>query len=239
MASNHPDSAWVVIFCDKTNRYCLGKRTDGLYDFFGGGVGCTESPRAAAIRELKEEASIGPDHPATKKFEPILKHKFGENTFYYFLMVVSEEFRPVVNDEHEGSVWLREDQIPYDLHLSTRIYFGKLWSRFMNAHKVYGKKVTASANSDWLHYLLRILGAFAVEAEPKDEWIQNSISRKYQITQTMLDGLWKKDPSKYCLALSKILIDDVIPDVTLDHAVSKGIGQFILDATAKKLTIDF
>ena len=110
-------SAGVFFYSGTTNRFLYLLRNDnrnpGNWGIPGGKIESDETLLEGLQRECMEEINYFPDHA---KLVPI--QKFVNNTFTYhtFFCKVSEEFTPVLNDEHCGYAWVGEKQYPKPLH---------------------------------------------------------------------------------------------------------------------------
>lgn len=109
--------AGVIPFCKKTKRIMLGLRSEGClqpltHACFGGAVDPGETPEEAAKREKFEETGY------TGDYELILIYTFVEGEFKYFnyLMLVPEEYTPVLNWENVSADWYALDELPSPLH---------------------------------------------------------------------------------------------------------------------------
>lgn len=90
------------------------KRHSGSWGLVGGGVEINETPVQALHREIQEE--IGPiDY---LKLIPLEKFTAETKNFEYhtYLIIIDEEFIPVLNDEHRGYAWTYIDDYPKPLH---------------------------------------------------------------------------------------------------------------------------
>lgn len=112
--------AWAVIYCPKTGKVLLGKRSSkvnkgGAWNLFGGRVEDGEHPRKALVRELEEETglSLAPRH--LSKLDTVKrKHRAGkfERKMHYYVTKASREFSPCLNREHSDFGWFRLNQLP-------------------------------------------------------------------------------------------------------------------------------
>jgi mutator protein MutT len=99
----------VIISANETGRFLIARRSSlvnnsGQWNFFGGKVDQGETPKAAARRELAEEAGIKLPLPLFLKLGKVtLNSGF---RFYYFRVKVEHEFRPKMNNESDLHKWV-------------------------------------------------------------------------------------------------------------------------------------
>lgn len=107
-------AAGCLPICTSTKRILLNYRSiyvnePHTYALFGGKIDDDENPEEAARREMYEETRY------TGKLELIPVYVFhnDNNTFEYhnFLGFVDHEFRPKLNWESEGFIWVTFDQL--------------------------------------------------------------------------------------------------------------------------------
>lgn len=117
MESNHIGCG-ALIYSIKTKRYLFllrnQKRHAGSWGLVGGGVEIGETPAEALHREVIEE--IGSIQ--VQKIIPLEKFTSETNNFQYhtYLLLVDEEFIPILNDEHRGYAWTKLEDHPKPLH---------------------------------------------------------------------------------------------------------------------------
>lgn len=117
MVNNHIGCG-ALIYSKKTHRYLFllrnQKRHSGSWGLVGGGVEEKETPVQALHREIQEE--IGPIK--FDKLIPLEKFTAENKNFEYhtYLLIVDDEFMPVLNDEHKGYAWTYIDDYPRPLH---------------------------------------------------------------------------------------------------------------------------
>ena len=114
--------AGCVIVAENTGRICMPKRSKsvmepGTWGTWGGAVDPNESPRDAALREVKEEA--GYDGELLLSQLHIYKHETGFK-YYTFLARVREEFTPTLDWETEEHRWCLLESIPTPLHFGVQ-----------------------------------------------------------------------------------------------------------------------
>ncbi len=108
----------ALILSKSTNRYLFllrnQKKHAGHWGLVGGTVEAGESPAQALHREIDEE--IG--NIVYSKIIPLEKFTSKNNNFEYhtYLIIVDNEFIPVLNNEHRGYAWTGIDDYPKPLH---------------------------------------------------------------------------------------------------------------------------
>lgn len=108
----------ALIFSKSTGRYLFllrnQKKHAGSWGLVGGGVENNETPAQALQREIIEE--IG----AIKINQIIPLEKFTSDTknfeYHTYLILVDNEFVPVLNNEHRGYAWTALQDHPKPLH---------------------------------------------------------------------------------------------------------------------------
>jgi 8-oxo-dGTP pyrophosphatase MutT (NUDIX family) len=109
----------ALFYSKSTKRFLLLHRTQGKTKNHWGLVGGTnedlESPWQGLKREIKEE--IG-EVTNIKKVVPLESFISKDQHFYFhtYLIVVDNEFIPVLNDEHDGYAWVSFNKWPKPLH---------------------------------------------------------------------------------------------------------------------------
>lgn len=102
-----------------TQRYLYLLRNDprhpGTWGLPGGKMDPGETLIQAIERECREEMGSMPDY---LRLVPIEKFTSSDNGFVYhtFFCTVSEEFTPVLNDEHIGWAWIQSGHWPRPMH---------------------------------------------------------------------------------------------------------------------------
>lgn len=122
---NTDPGAWVLIYCYKTDKFLLGKRSNsvhkpGLWNFFGGHMDPGETPQTAVLRELEEETGLTPQE---RHIQPLGEtgmseagYALGLREFHYFLMFAERELTPKLGPEHAQYRWFPPDDLPNDLN---------------------------------------------------------------------------------------------------------------------------
>ena len=119
MDSSPIEGVGTFIYCISTQRYLFLLRNNskysGTWGLAGGKVESNERVLISLYRELNEE--LGIDFTNTKVI-PIEKFTSDNGNFQYhtFLIPVTEEFIPVLNQEHRGYCWVYLDDYPKPLH---------------------------------------------------------------------------------------------------------------------------
>jgi 8-oxo-dGTP pyrophosphatase MutT (NUDIX family) len=110
--------AGCVIMAQDTGRFCIAHRSSrveqpGTWGTWGGAIDEGEDPAQAARRELAEEAG----YTGAMKLVPlyVFKHDSGF-TYYNFLAIVEQEFRPKLDWETQGYDWVEYGAWPSPLH---------------------------------------------------------------------------------------------------------------------------
>ncbi|WP_091937488.1 NUDIX domain-containing protein [Propionivibrio dicarboxylicus] len=112
--------AWAVIYCTKTGKVLLGKRSSrvnkgGAWNLFGGRVDEGELPKEALLRELEEEAGLSMAARRISKLDTVTrKSRTGkiERKLHYYITKTKEEFSPDLNREHCDFGWFKVNQLP-------------------------------------------------------------------------------------------------------------------------------
>ena len=109
----------IWFYSQSTNRYLYLLRNDtkhpDSWGLAGGKIESGESIMAAMVRECEEELGSMPDYI---KLMPLEKFTSADNGFVYntFFCIVSDEFKPILNDEHLGYAWVDAGSWPKPLH---------------------------------------------------------------------------------------------------------------------------
>jgi len=108
-------SGGVFFYSEVTDRFLFLLRNEGsiVWGIPGGKIEKNETLLQGIERECNEEINFFPDGA---KLIPI--QKFVNNTFTYhtFFCKVSNEFIPVLNEEHIGYCWVDVHHYPKPLH---------------------------------------------------------------------------------------------------------------------------
>lgn len=112
-------SAGALIYCHSTHRYLFvlrnGTRFGGNWGLPGGKIEPNESVIAGLHRELQEELGF---NLSGNKIIPVETFTSDTGNFIYhtFIIPVTEEFIPILNNEHRGYCWVHLDDHPTPLH---------------------------------------------------------------------------------------------------------------------------
>jgi 8-oxo-dGTP pyrophosphatase MutT (NUDIX family) len=109
--------AGCVIIARDTKRICMPKRSKdveepGTWGTWGGAIDGREAPKAAAEREVREEAG----YDGQLELVPLFVFKKGSFKYHNFLAVVDTEFNPTLNWETSTYRWCSFDELPSPLH---------------------------------------------------------------------------------------------------------------------------
>jgi 8-oxo-dGTP pyrophosphatase MutT (NUDIX family) len=112
------NSVGVLFFSQTSQRHLFLLRNDRIQPTWGlpgGKVERNETLREALERECREEIQYW---PTTVKLFPIEQFTSEDNRFIYhtFYSIITEEFIPVLNDEHIGYSWIDSKIYPKPLH---------------------------------------------------------------------------------------------------------------------------
>ena len=131
-----------IWFCSiNTNRYLYLMRNDPKHPHTwglpGGKCENNETLMTTIYRECREELGFMPEYI---KLVPIEKFTSADGGFCYhtFFCLVSEEFKPTLNEEHVGYSWIEKQIWPKPMHPG-------LWST-VNIHDVIQKIETVKDN---------------------------------------------------------------------------------------------
>lgn len=113
----------ALIYSLKSKRFLLLHRTQSkqknVWGLVGGTNGKNERPWPALQREIIEEVGELPNIVKTIPLETFVStdEKF---SFHTYLVVVNDEFLPILNEEHDGYAWVSFDKWPKPLHQGLR-----------------------------------------------------------------------------------------------------------------------
>ena len=108
-------SAGVFFYAKNTQRFLYLLRTDnknpGNWGIPGGKE--DETLLEGIARECQEEIEFFPKNAKLVPIQLVVNNTF---TYHTFFCAVTEEFTPVLNDEHCGYAWVGDNQYPKPLH---------------------------------------------------------------------------------------------------------------------------
>lgn len=117
----------ALFYAKSTKRILLLQKAHGKHQNTWGLVGGTnivgESPWQGLQREIVEEIGSTPNIIKTIPLETFVSNDYVFN-FHTYLCVVSEEFVPILSDEHCAWAWSTIDYAPKPLHQGLRSSFG-------------------------------------------------------------------------------------------------------------------
>ena len=113
----------ALFYSLKTKRFLLLHRAQSkqknVWGLVGGTNGKDELPWPALQREIEEELGFLPNITKTIPLETFIStdEKF---SFHTYLVVVNEEFLPILNEEHNGYSWVSFGKWTKPLHVGLR-----------------------------------------------------------------------------------------------------------------------
>lgn len=119
MDTSPVEGVGTFIYCISTHRYLFllrdGCKYAGTWGLAGGKIETGENLLTSLYRELEEELGV---NVSNAKVFPIEKFTSDNGNFSYhtFLIPITEEFTPILNEEHRGYCWVTLDDHPKPLH---------------------------------------------------------------------------------------------------------------------------
>jgi len=113
----------ALVYSLSTKRFLLLHRTQSkqknVWGLVGGTNGKDELPWPALQREINEEVGGLPNIIKTIPLETFVStdEKF---SFHTYLVVIKDEFLPILNEEHDGYAWVNFGKWPMPLHMGLR-----------------------------------------------------------------------------------------------------------------------
>jgi 8-oxo-dGTP pyrophosphatase MutT (NUDIX family) len=113
----------ALFYALDTKRLLFLHRAKGKHNNLWGLVGGTnegqETPFEGLKREIKEEIGISSGFIKTIPLETFVSNDNKFN-FHTYLIVIKQEFIPILNDEHNGYAWVSFSKWPKPLHHGLR-----------------------------------------------------------------------------------------------------------------------
>jgi 8-oxo-dGTP pyrophosphatase MutT (NUDIX family) len=145
---------WIAIYCPRKQALLMARRSQYvnnpyLWNFFGGQADPGETPAAAALRELREEAGIQAARKYLMEVAHIRLAGLGytgiERDLYLFLLMTDDLIRVRLDIEHSEYRWFRRDNLPLSVNRVTQIILDKglLEQAMRYAGKHPGKTIAA------------------------------------------------------------------------------------------------
>lgn len=94
-------------------------KTGNTWGLVGGTNNDEETPFEGLKREIQEEVGAVPEFVKTIPLETFVSND-SRFSFHTYLIVVQEEFLPVLNQEHDGYAWVAFSKWPKPLHQGLR-----------------------------------------------------------------------------------------------------------------------
>lgn len=116
----------ALFYAKSTRKFLLLQKAQGKHQGTWGLVGGTneeqESPWQGLQREIQEEIGVMPPIIKTIPLETFVSNDTVFN-FHTYLCIISEEFVPILSQEHIGWAWSTLDYAPKPLHQGLRNSF--------------------------------------------------------------------------------------------------------------------
>jgi len=116
----------ALVYAKSTGRFLMLQKASGKHQGTWGLVGGTnmhgETPWQGLEREIQEEIGFMPEILKTIPLETFVSNDKVFN-FHTYLCVVSNEFLPILSDEHIAWAWSTIDYAPKPLHQGLRTSF--------------------------------------------------------------------------------------------------------------------
>ena len=117
---NIKEAAGCIFICSKTERVLLNLRApykshDLTWSLWGGMIEEGEIPKDCLFRELQEEMGFVPTISRVYPYD-VYCSKDKKFKYYSFVIIVEEEFVPILNKESAGYCWIQLGQWPRPMH---------------------------------------------------------------------------------------------------------------------------
>lgn len=125
---------WIAIYCPREQALLMAKRSERVnnpyfWNFFGGQVDDGETPKAAAIRELREETGMKVGKKDIVKVAHLRLEGPGyagiERDLYFFLVLTRELIEVHLNMEHSEYRWFKKNNLPFSVTRVTQVILDK------------------------------------------------------------------------------------------------------------------
>lgn len=127
MIENNKTGVGTLIVSLSTETVLLGLRaaykTHAMsWALFGGMIEEGETPKQGLLRELEEELGFVPDITKIYPFD-VYQSKDKHFKYYSYVVVVEDEFVPVLNQESAGYCWVKLGSWPKPMHQGAKFSF--------------------------------------------------------------------------------------------------------------------
>ena len=94
--------------------------------FWGGKIEDNENVSQGLLRELEEDIGINVED-CVEKVYPLDQYHARDKTFSYytFVVIIDNEFTPIINDESGGYAWINYNYFPKPLHPGAKKHFSR------------------------------------------------------------------------------------------------------------------
>lgn len=121
---------WIAIYCPTRRMVLMAKRSERVnnpyfWNFFGGQMDIGETPKTAAIRELREETGIKARKKDLIKVAHLRLEGPGyagiERDLYFFLLLTEDLIEVRLNMEHSECRWFKKNHLPFSVTRVTQV----------------------------------------------------------------------------------------------------------------------